>query len=462
MSAVTAYTALEILLLCQSLARLGTDPASFSRISDALKSNALVREAKAFDIGRLSPDALRELYLNLLKDEESTDGGANGTPGGAGPNGQAGPQDPTSSAGSRKRKIPSPLPGGTQDASSLSHLVDRLYNRYKDYIIRSIREDETRYKHLRRDIQEIEHGHWDDRLSKQAVMLERDPKTDEVRAITRVKHEQPSTPVGTLADAENEMGGETTADESVQAGSRRGGGVEKPEERHATGKRKRDRAETPDTMDVISPGHDSAASHTGPRYIMSTPNFPRTTAPVLNDISGHKYASLFAAPVKEKDAPGYRDLIYQPQDLKSIKTAIAAGGRAVVAAGGVAGTPTEGVESPGPGVSTPGKNSSILVTRGPDVVPPKGIVNSAQFEREVMRMFANAVMFNHDPDRGFGPAFRERSENAEDGDEGTSAADAEEEAAGRVVQDTRKMFEAVEKTVTDWRAAERSLKHLPV
>ena len=29
-----------------------------------------------------------------------------------------------------------------------------------------------------------------------------------------------------------------------------------------------------------------------------------------------------------------------------------------------------------------------------DVIPPKAIVNSGQLEKEVMRMFANAVMFN--------------------------------------------------------------------
>ena len=69
MSELTAYTPLESLLLFQALRADGVTSISFSRISDQLKSIPLIRNDPTYDGGRLSPDALRELYLRLLKDE---------------------------------------------------------------------------------------------------------------------------------------------------------------------------------------------------------------------------------------------------------------------------------------------------------------------------------------------------------------------------------------------------------
>src|SRR5439155_16763993 len=98
----------------------------------------------------------------------------------------------------------------------------------------------------------------------------------------------------------------------------------------------------PDMSSTLQP---TAETSTTPQYVLSTRNFARTSATIMNDIGQHKYASIFSGPVKEKDAPGYKDLIYRPQDLKSIKSAIAAGGKAVAAAVGavsiIGGTPTE-------------------------------------------------------------------------------------------------------------------------
>lgn len=138
----------------------------------------------------------------------------------------------------------------------------------------------------------------------------------------------------------------------------------------------------------------------------------------MNDISSHKLAAMFAKPLTERDAPGYKSLILRPQDLKSIKSAIGAGGRAFVAAADNAGA----VESGSPGSGTPAgvqwaggsaKGASAWVPATPDVQPPKGIVNSGQLVKELMRMFANAVMFNPDPKRGVGPAFNTRRRAAE-------------------------------------------------
>ena len=166
----------------------------------------------------------------------------------------------------------------------------------------------------------------------------------------------------------------------------------------------------------------------------------------MNEITSHKLAGMFARPITEKEAPGYKNLIYRPQDLKSIKGAITAGNRALTAA------------------DISGENN-VTVPPNPDVTPPKGIVNSAQLEKELMRMFANAVMFNPDPKRSFGPSFTKgearhvprRLEDREAVEQDVELEEEEEtqrEEEGGVVSDTREMYEAVEVSVENWRAAE--------
>lgn len=155
--------------------------------------------------------------------------------------------------------------------------------------------------------------------------------------------------------------------------------------------------------------------------ITASRNFGKMCEPIMNVISSHKHASLFAAPVRDRDADGYSGMIRRPQDLKSIRTSIAAGDRAVKAAIAAAESGAQG--SPG-GISVTGGGTGATVTlpASEAVVPPRGIVNAAQLEQEVMRMFANAVMFNP-------------------GDEG-------------VVRDTREMYEAVAQSISHWRGAE--------
>ena len=175
-----------------------------------------------------------------------------------------------------------------------------------------------------------------------------------------------------------------------------------------------------------------------PPTILASRNFQRMTAPIMNNITSHKHASIFANPVRLKDAEGYTDIIRRPQDLKSIRAAIVAGSRAVAAA--TAGM-TLGTDSPGAGVGTPtgastpsGSSSSanasglVRLPWSPALVPPLGIVNGAQLEQELCRMFANAVMFNP--------------------------------GNGGVVHDTREMFESVESAVAAWRATEKEVGEL--
>lgn len=168
----------------------------------------------------------------------------------------------------------------------------------------------------------------------------------------------------------------------------------------------------------------------------------------MNDVIHHKVANVFAKPLTDREAPGYKDLIYRPQDLNSIKKAISNGSKAANAT----------IED-----LTQESSTSVWIPETPEVMPPKGIINSAQLERELMRMFANAIMFNPDlpTKRGFGPAFRTRQRTAEVGatyDEDRE--ETEEVIKGKqdvsVVKDTREMFENVERSVSDWRSAEKA------
>jgi hypothetical protein len=134
---------------------------------------------------------------------------------------------------------------------------------------------------------------------------------------------------------------------------------------------------------------------------------------MMYDINSHKHASTFNTAVRAKDAEGYYDIIKRPTDLSSIKKAIATGSKQVAAA--ASDNPTGS-----PGGATGGVVELPITA---DNVPPKAIVNAAQLEKELMRMFVNAVMFNP-------------------GEEG-------------VVSDARDMFQTVQGLVSTWRDVER-------
>ena len=68
-STAATYTPLECLLLFQTLVAYGTEEQDFDRISNLLTDNDLVKSSEAYDAQRLSADSLRQLYLQLLRDE---------------------------------------------------------------------------------------------------------------------------------------------------------------------------------------------------------------------------------------------------------------------------------------------------------------------------------------------------------------------------------------------------------
>jgi len=170
-----------------------------------------------------------------------------------------------------------------------------------------------------------------------------------------------------------------------------------------------------------------------PTHVLWTRAFPKISASALEAIAGHKNASTFSGPVKEKNARGYYQLVLRPQDLKTIRSAITAGHRAATAV-----APDD----------LPASASSASLPISEDLIPPKGIINYAQLEKELMRMFANAIMYNPHPDRGFGGKFQGLGKTKE----GVVGYAIDEDS---LVKDTTAMFYDVEKIVANLRSAER-------
>ena len=244
---------------------------------------------------------------------------------------------------------------------------------------------------------------------------------DDESLIGHVKEEvNTPLPLGT-----EEETGDTTADESASlpAHRRQISRARYPVESPKRLKRKREDS-------ILEVPREPAKP---PTHVLWTRNFPKISTSAMESISGHRNASTFAAPVKERDAPGYKHIVLRPQDLKSIKSAILAGHRAA----------TEKEKSMGEGSKA---ESSIWLPVSEDLIPPKGIINSSQLEKELMRMFANAIMFNPDPDRGFGEKL--------DGSKDKQGGDGYEIDEDGVVKDTKAMFADVEKIITGLRNTE--------
>lgn len=184
MSTPAAYTPLESLFLFQSLLAHGVDTSAFARISEALRTNALIKAGETYDPARLAPEALEQLFLFLLREEikseaEKADAVAAGVAG----------RDGSASPSSKKRKLGSPplptLKDAYQHITKVPVLVDRLYARYRDHIVRLIREDERKFETVQKEIQLLERSE-KERLARSAsqsgtpVLAPRDPKTGAV------------------------------------------------------------------------------------------------------------------------------------------------------------------------------------------------------------------------------------------------------------------------------------------
>ncbi|KAI8959467.1 hypothetical protein F5Y11DRAFT_333134 [Daldinia sp. FL1419] len=171
--------------------------------------------------------------------------------------------------------------------------------------------------------------------------------------------------------------------------------------------------------------------------VLWTRSFNKISQSALDQIISHRHANMFAHPVKPKTAPGYFEIVLRPQDLKGIQKAITAGSKAASIA--VATMPDIDPSA-----------TNVWLPMSVDLVPPRGIINIAQLERELVHMFANAIMYNPDPYRGFGPSFLKSNRRASLEGDGEDYRGYEVDENG-VVKDTRSMFSEVEKLLSDLR-----------
>ncbi|KAH8778604.1 hypothetical protein F5883DRAFT_407972, partial [Diaporthe sp. PMI_573] len=245
----------------------------------------------------------------------------------------------------------------------------------------------------------------------------------DVESATKVKREE-ATPKPL------EETGDTTADESV-SGRRH---LSSPRASRTAGKRKR--------QGSLASDH-RAASENRPRvppappgiptHVLWTRGFPRISVSTLDQISGHKHANMFSHPIRERDAPGYKTIVLSPTDLKSIRAAITAGNKAAATAAAALPEGEQGTHS-------------IWLPISEELVPPRGIINSSQLERELVHMFSNAIMYNLDPHRGPGTAFMKG--RADPGFLGYAVDE------NSVVNDTQAMFAEVDKLLMELRSTE--------
>lgn len=174
--------------------------------------------------------------------------------------------------------------------------------------------------------------------------------------------------------------------------------------------------------------------------VIVSKTFSRVAMQLLSRVTEHKFAGIFAKALSERDAPGYKSLIHKPQDLKSIKAAVTRGSKAAVAA--IEKAEQETGEAP------------TTVRKTQDLVPPKSIVNMDQLEMELLRMFANAIMFNPLPDteRGLGPrrSARLSATPSQAGEVGYAGLE-----EGSIVQDARDMCEDVMAFIESFKAEQQ-------
>ncbi|KAK4645042.1 hypothetical protein QC761_310310 [Podospora bellae-mahoneyi] len=232
--------------------------------------------------------------------------------------------------------------------------------------------------------------------------------------------------------------GDTAADESIS---------NRPNPARST-KRKRDEStpasvQSPRGRQLTDASRDDSMPPNMPNVVLWTRSFHKVSGSAMESIVGHRSANMFAAPIREKDAPGYHKVIKQPQDLKTIRSAIAHGNKAAAQAAAAL-----------PG-GDPG--GSCWLPRTEELVPPKSIINSGQLDRELSHIFANCIMYNPDPWHGPGPAFLPQ----EDDSEGLEAGAHQDNVVGYkvdefgIVNDARAMFIEVEQHVSELRSAEK-------
>ncbi|KAL2265813.1 hypothetical protein VTJ83DRAFT_6913 [Remersonia thermophila] len=145
----SSHTPLETLLLFRAVAHFGLDDASFTRIADTLRANKLLRNAASYDPCRLTADALRDLFLRVVR-EELTFSDADKTPG---------PDGALSPASKKRRLEPPPLlslKDARQHIARIEAAYARIHDVYVKHAVGEVQQYERAYEALVGEIKDLE------------------------------------------------------------------------------------------------------------------------------------------------------------------------------------------------------------------------------------------------------------------------------------------------------------------
>ena len=150
MTTPTAHTPLEKLFLYRLVIQHQITEQAFVEISRILRDNKYLQDEPGFNEARLTPEALRGLFFQILRDELAGDDAKS--------NGEKASGSPSPS--SRKRKLPAPLPSTLKEAcahaQTIVSLLDKLYNQYTDWRVRAVQHDDQRLAQLQDEIAQLE------------------------------------------------------------------------------------------------------------------------------------------------------------------------------------------------------------------------------------------------------------------------------------------------------------------
>ncbi|KAK4225789.1 hypothetical protein QBC38DRAFT_482038 [Podospora fimiseda] len=143
-TASTSFTPLEIVLLFRGIGQHGLEIPAFSQIATALQSNNLLKNEPTYDVRRLTPESLKNLFLRLLweelKAEHSCDGALSPT--------------------SKRRKLEALSFPTLDDARRHLDKVELAYAKsheaYIRHTINEIRSLERKFDHAQAELDDIE------------------------------------------------------------------------------------------------------------------------------------------------------------------------------------------------------------------------------------------------------------------------------------------------------------------
>ncbi|KTW25767.1 hypothetical protein T552_03380 [Pneumocystis carinii B80] len=242
-----------------------------------------------------------------------------------------------------------------EERSIESKLCKILYEKRIIELKKEIRKEEEAYKKITEEIEEIQSGRLPISLNIEETVTKNENNVENPADISSAsvvverkgRHEE----VASSMNAEEVIPQVEENSISVEAIGNQGSKLQEKNDKNIKKQnvKKSTRSLVKKEMQVFQPENISENS-SKPSALESTSlkRFQSMILPLWMSLSQHKHGTVFMGPVSDKDAPGYSSLIHFPTDMKLIRNKIRDG----------------------------------------------KITTSKQFHREVLLLFANAIMYN--------------------------------------------------------------------